>query len=111
MTRAEILRELNSGRSCAMITLGEYADLIGFDKDETDALALNFGGGMHCGNVCGTVTGAYMAIGAYTRDKEKAAELAAEFERRFREKFGTILCKELIGKVEGLILDGKKNKR
>lgn len=98
MTRAEILQQLSLKRNCAMVTLGEYADVIGFDRDETDAFALCFGGGMRNGNVCGAVTGAYMAIGAYYKERDKAEEVAAQFDAKFKEKFGTILCKELLGK-------------
>ncbi|MBR3397950.1 MAG: C_GCAxxG_C_C family protein [Lachnospiraceae bacterium] len=98
MTRTEILQELHNKRNCAMVTLGEYADLIGFDREETDSFALVFGGGMRKGNVCGAVTGAYMAIGSYFKERDKAEEVAEQFEQKFKEKHGTILCKELLGK-------------
>jgi len=54
---------------------------------------------------CGAVTGSLMVIGLkYGRiqaddllAKEKAAELAREFVKRFRNHHGAIWCKELLG--------------
>jgi C_GCAxxG_C_C family probable redox protein len=56
----------------------------------------------HQGNVCGAVTGALLALGlargnATTDKKDETYRLAEEFLKRFRERHGTILCRELIG--------------
>ncbi len=54
------------------------------------------------GEVCGAVTGALMALGlargaATPEVKEEVYRLGREFMRRFEDKHGTILCRELIG--------------
>lgn len=97
LTKTEIMQQLAAGRNCAMVTFGEFAESLGYDKEETDAIAAVFGGGMEHGSVCGAVTGAYMTLGAFAQNKEKAIALAAEFDKRFKERFGTIYCRELLG--------------
>ena len=97
LTRTEILKKLAEKKNCAQITLGEFAEDLGFDVEETDRIAGVFGGGMRRGNVCGAATGAYMAIGAFAKDDDEAHELAAKFDEKFLAKHGTLLCKELLG--------------
>ena len=95
MDRAELLHEMGSGRNCAQIVCGAFADETGYDTDETDRVAKNFGGGMMMGHTCGAVTGGLMALGLMDTDREKAME----FERRFKEKFGSCTCFELLGNM------------
>ena len=71
LTKTEIMQQLAAGRNCAMVTFGEFAESLGYDKEETDAIAAVFGGGMEHGSVCGAVTGAYMTLGAFAQNKEK----------------------------------------
>jgi len=97
MTRTEIIQEMMKKRNCAMIVLGEFADQLGFDREETDPLTLCFGGGMMNGHVCGAVSAAYMVIGAHFGEVEKAEAVCDEFNKRFIEKHGSILCRELLG--------------
>ncbi len=54
------------------------------------------------GETCGAVTGGLMVIGlkgGYTTPDGKDAtySLAREFMRRFEEKHGTLICRDLIG--------------
>lgn len=93
MNESEVLREFMSGRNCAQCVLGAFADEGGYDIDETDRIASGFGGGMMMGQTCGAVTGALMAIGMLGGDKEKCAE----FEAKFKERFGSCVCFELLG--------------
>lgn len=97
LTKTEIMQKLSEGKNCAMVTFGEFAEELGYDTDETDAIGAVFGGGMEHGSVCGAVTGAYMTLGAFAQNKEKAIALAAEFDKKFKERFGTIYCRELLG--------------
>ncbi len=68
-------------------------------------MAGGFGGGFAgLGGPCGTVTGGMMVIGLkYGKvkpddeaAKEKTYGLVREFVRRFEQRHGTILCRELI---------------
>ena len=57
------------------------------------------------GETCGAVTGAFMAIGLkYGKTKaedegarDKTYELASKFVARFKDRHGSIVCKELLG--------------
>lgn len=69
-------------------------------------VATCFGAGLgRRGEICGAVAGALIAVGArYGRRegegdeaKERSYERAARVVESFRERFGTLLCRELIG--------------
>lgn len=96
-TKNEIAQQFINGRSCGQCTLGEYADELGYDVEETDRFAACFAGGMLMGQTCGAVTGALMAIGLAFEDTEKAHEKAQEFTKRFAERNGSCLCEKLLG--------------
>jgi C_GCAxxG_C_C family probable redox protein len=57
------------------------------------------------GETCGAVTGAFMVIGlkygkARAEDdgaRDKTYELVGEFVARFKDRHGSIICKELLG--------------
>ena len=59
---------------------------------------------MRCGEVCGAVAGAVMAIGlkygfGEDRDpekKKKTNEMVLKFEKLFAEENGTIICKDIL---------------
>ena len=83
-----------------LCTLGEHT---GLDERTAIALAVGFGGGMLTGNVCGAVTGGMMAIGlACTEGRDPAGEkergrgLCALLQERFQERFGTLLCADIL---------------
>ena len=95
----------DNGFNCAQAVFAALADV----REDGRAAALRtaacFGGGMRCGEVCGAVTGALMAIGlAHGHDRpddaERKADVAARtraFVAEFRERNGTLLCRELLG--------------
>jgi C_GCAxxG_C_C family probable redox protein len=91
--------------NCAQAVLSVFAEEGGLEKDKALLITSCFGGGMRCGEACGAVTGALMSIGlqyGYTsvedaKDRMRSNGLACDFEVKFREKHGTIVCKELLG--------------
>lgn len=91
------------GFSCSQAVFSAYASQLELDVETALKLASLFGGGVaHQGNACGAVTGALMALGlahgnATPENKEETYRLAEDFIRRFQERHGTILCRELIG--------------
>lgn len=91
------------GLNCSQAVFSAYASQLGIDDEAALKLASPFGGGVaHQGNVCGAVTGALMALGlgrgnATTDKKDETYRLAEDFIKRFQERHGTILCRELIG--------------
>lgn len=96
------------GYNCAQAVFLAFADVTGFDRETALKLSSSFGGGMgRMREVCGAVSGALMVAGilwGYAElDDEKKKEhyaLVQEIARRFRERHGTIICRELLKGVE-----------
>lgn len=94
-----------SGSNCCQAVLGACCDHWNMDEDTAYRLGAFFGGGMRRGEVCGAVTGALMALGlAYGDENNRKSTKSLEFMKAFREQYGSLLCKELLGE------DGKKKK-
>jgi C_GCAxxG_C_C family probable redox protein len=97
------------GYGCAQSVLASYAGDYGLEQGLALRLATGFGSGMgRMCEVCGALTGAFMVIGMkYGRDKSDGARygsetettyrLVAEVANKFKEKNGSIFCRELIG--------------
>lgn len=89
--------------NCAQSVFSAFAAQFGLDEETAVKIAAPFGGGVaRRGETCGAVTGALMAIGlargtATPESKEVVYRLAQEFMLRFKEKHGSLLCRELIG--------------
>jgi len=95
-----------AGYNCAQAVLFAHCDNLGIDKDLALRLACGLGAGVaREGEICGAVSGAIVAIGIkYGRgegeDKAKAEETyarAAEFMAKFKERHGSVSCRELTG--------------
>ncbi len=83
-----------------------YGERSGLDRETARRVAGAFGAGMaRTGETCGSVTGALMVIGLLygkTRNddddsRERCYALAQEFMDAFRERNGSLLCRELLG--------------
>ena len=94
------------GFSCSMAVLGAYCEQFGLDKNLAYKVSSGFGGGMHCDQTCGAVTGAFMVIGLkYGRTraddieaKMKTAKMTNEFAKKFKARHGSSIgCTDLIG--------------
>ena len=104
----EAKRLFMEGYNCAQAVFCAFCDETGLDVESAARLSSSFGGGMgRLREVCGTVSGALLALGALCgyddpADPEaKAAHyrLVREYARRFREKNGAIVCRELLKDV------------
>ena len=105
MTRAERAEELFcEGYTCAQSVVMAFADLTGVDEGVLERLSAPFGGGMgRLREVCGAVSGMAMLLGLSrgwdTLDKDEKEELYAReraMAEKFREKAGSIVCRDLI---------------
>ena len=105
MTRSERAEELFfEGYTCAQSVVLAFADLTGVDRAVLERLSAPFGGGMgRLREVCGAVSGMAMLLGLSrqwdTLDKEEKEELYAkerELAQKFREKAGSIVCRDLV---------------
>ncbi len=96
------------GYNCAQAVFCAFRDETGTDLDAAARLSSSFGGGMgRLREVCGTVSGALLALGAlrgYADPRDPEAKkahyaLVQEYAKRFRERNGSIVCRELLKNV------------
>lgn len=94
------------GFNCCQAVLSTYAEQLGLDRQTALKIGTAMGGGMgFTGQTCGAVSGAMLLIGlanGRTRVEDDAAKkeayrLAREFAARFKAKYGSINCNELVG--------------
>lgn len=97
------------GYNCAQSVLLAFSDVTGLDDKTAAMLSSSFGGGLgRLRELCGTVSGAAMVLGlvlGYADPADPEAKTAhyhrvQEFARRFREKNGSIICRELLAGVQ-----------
>ncbi|MFZ5989483.1 MAG: C-GCAxxG-C-C family protein [Bacillota bacterium] len=112
----EAVEYFNSGFNCSQAIVSAYCQEFGLDKDTALKISSGFGGGMaRHGEVCGAVTGTCMLIGLKhggvklndSLSKEKTYQLVSEFTDRFKERNGSIICRELI-ECEIMTEEGRK---
>ena len=93
------------GFNCAQAVFCAFADELGIDERTAFALSAPFGGGMgRMRQVCGTLSGAFMVLGALyggypPGDRDGKASLYArvrEIASGFEAESGSILCAELL---------------
>src|SRR5690606_21185680 len=91
---------------CSQAVLTAFAPELGLDRDSALKVSGTFGAGMgRLGEVCGALTGAFMAIGLkYGRVrandeemKEKAYACVMQVADEFRRRHGSLRCRELLG--------------
>ena len=107
MNHGEYAAELFlKGYNCAQAIAVAYCDLTGFEQDFAAKLSSSFGGGMgRLREVCGAVSGMFMVAGilyGYDSPTDDTAKknhyaLIQELAAAFREKTGSIVCRELLG--------------
>ena len=96
------------GYNCCQSVLLACCDLCGITEEAAAKLGYGFAGGMYCGEVCGAVTGALMALGGSLPDgapgehRPMASAASQELEAHFNREFSSILCREI------LVPEGKK---
>jgi len=110
MDHVERALELNrSGYNCAQSVFCAFSDITGVEEKTALSIAAGLGGGVRAGEVCGAVSGAALVLGALYpfcdstdyEAKQRIASLAREFCARFKEKYGTVRCDELLKRTEG----------
>ena len=94
--KSEKAKELfKQGYNCSQSVLGVFCEELGMDFDTAVKISSSFGGGMgRMREVCGTVSGMFMAAGlafcTKENNKAKQYEIVQELARRFKEKNGSI---------------------
>lgn len=105
--RAEKARKLFAeGYNCSQAVVLAYADCFGVDRDLAATLAAPLGGGVgRMREVCGAVTGMALVAGlrypannpADKEAKMRNYAVVKEVGTRFSDKFGSVVCRELLG--------------
>jgi C_GCAxxG_C_C family probable redox protein len=91
------------GFNCAQSVLAACGDYTGLDEKTALAASAALGGGVRCGEICGAVTGAAMALGMcfpYNEadDNDAKVNIAVKTKaltNKFKEEFGCIRCLDL----------------
>lgn len=94
-----------TGIDCSQIVMGYASGRAGMSSSDALKVSAAFGGGMWCGRTCGAVSGALMALGlkygysepGMTEQKNCLLAKKAEFEKRFSEVHGSVVCRDILG--------------
>jgi len=106
MTKEEKAVDLFSkGYNCAQSVLAVFCEEAGLELETAFKISSGFGGGVRCGELCGAVSGAIMAIslkcGFYIENdleqKGYCNKKTYEFIEKFTEANGSAVCRELLG--------------
>jgi C_GCAxxG_C_C family probable redox protein len=98
-------RRFSGGYNCAQSVLLTMVEHWSERNELIPKIATAFGGGIGmCGSVCGALTGGVMAIGIKYGSNEPshvarltAYEIAQRFYEEFRQRNGSVFCRELTG--------------
>ena len=94
------------GYNCSQAVFGTFSEELGVEFETAIKIASSFGGGMgRLREVCGAVSGMFMVAGmkyGYTDPKDHNAKtnhykLIQSLADEFKQKNGSIVCKELLG--------------
>lgn len=113
-TKGQKARALfESGYNCAQAVAAAFAEEMELPLDTVLLLSGPFGGGMgRMREVCGTVSGMLFVLGkldgylpegdklAHAQEKKRVYQAVQELAAKFREKNGSIVCRELLAGIE-----------
>lgn len=97
------------GFGCAQAVLAAFSEDFGLDVVTALKISTGFGSGMgRMCEVCGALTGGFMVLGLkfgkvntdgskYGPATEQTYALTAELAQRFKKKYDTIYCRDLLG--------------
>ena len=100
------MAHFREGYNCSQSLVLTFADLLPLEESVLLKLSSSFGGGMgRLREVCGSVSGMFLVCGLlYGYDGPETGPVKAEhyariqeLARRFEEKHGSIVCRELLG--------------
>lgn len=106
------LENHHKGYNCAQSVACAFADELGMDEKEIFRLMEGFGFGMGCMEVCGAVSGMTAAAGLRESDgnldapasKKASYKASRKMVDAFKEKNGSVICKEIKGVETGKVL-------
>lgn len=95
----------HQGYNCAQAVFAAYLDVLDISQEDAMKTAYGFGGGVGMTReICGTLTGAAMALGqkfgkaeADVKQKQFVNKKVAALCHEFEESHGSVICGELLG--------------
>ena len=85
------------GLYCSQAVLSAFCEKYGLDKETAQRITLGLNSGFRCAEVCGAVSGAVLVIGLKYGDiKEIGNAKTLEFINLFKEKHGSVICRDLL---------------
>ena len=108
MTRKErAVAYFKMGHNCSQSVFLAFADKYGLEEEMALRIAASFGGGIgRMREVCGTVCGMSLVAGLETgaidgslEGKKKNYDVVQKLAGKFRERNGSIICRELLGEL------------
>ncbi|MDR0468752.1 MAG: C-GCAxxG-C-C family protein [Peptococcaceae bacterium] len=105
LSNAQILNGFKERMHCSQQVLMEWAEELGYDREEAARMAAPFGGGMFRGDTCGAVGGAMIAIGMKygnstpgdAKKDDAMQDKVKEFQEKFAARNGSTICRDLLG--------------
>ena len=94
------------GYNCSQAVVCTYCDLLGLEEEAAFRMSEGFGAGMgDMENTCGALSGAVMLVGLKHSDgnlkepktKGRTYQVSRELKKRFQERCGSVVCKEIKG--------------
>lgn len=101
----QAITNFNDGYNCAQAVFLAYCDLFDVEKELGKKISVSFGGGMgRMREICGTVSAMALLSGfkyPVADPKDQAARTknyatVQQLGNQFKEKFGTLYCRELL---------------
>ena len=87
-----------NGLYCSQAVLGAFCEKYGVDEKLAFKISCGLNSGVRCADVCGAVSGAILVIGLkYGDDKDVCNLKTEEYIKTFKEKNGSIICRDLLG--------------
>jgi len=108
MEKIQKAQELfKSGYNCSQSVLGVFCEEFGLDFETAMKISAPFGGGIgRMREVCGAVSGMFMAAGLILENSSNPANKGElykkiqELAQNFKNKNGSIICRELLTGIE-----------
>ncbi len=100
MKKSDIAAENFKGKcNCCQSVFLAFCEDLGMGKEEAFKVAAGFGGGMgRLQEVCGALSGAFMALGLkFSHDKALCYQKVREMGERFKAENGHLTCRGLLG--------------
>lgn len=89
------------GCNCCQSVIMSCCEAYGLSEEQAYRIGAFFNSGMRCGEVCGAVSGALMALGLEYGDKNnRQCSKSTDFLQAFKTEFGSILCREILEKYQ-----------